>query len=1231
LRGLANYFSSDVAWKFRIFHNILQSFEIRNKEKMVAGKPDIMNGEEDFETRTWREAIKTWKDTSGHKDMVDEFLTKTTSPQAVQQTCREKQREASQQYGKILGKILNKVDIFISVGNLAVKGAPESIGLAWTGVQLALHSIQDDFATFQLFSGACVDIIGIMISCRLFGRMFAERNGPTELYEIQDQVIDNIPKIYFKILDFSYRMMKYMGTNRLLRLPKGLFQSYKSKFEGIIGDVKGGERTMSEFATKASQALSLYYQKRQDDHQDKIGQIQDKMASDITKIMELIESSNQTNKELDSLKREMEALRKRTPMDVAQDRFNDYKKQLKLIDQSSQLEKRKLMREKGTCDWLLDVDEFKDWRAGNGKQVLWMSGKGNMGKSFLVSSVIERLEETREQDDVFVQYFFCKNGDNDAQKSERILAQILCRLYSSCPPSLDIMDHCNDVVGKYLAKSAQSGGTTATTSGGAGPQKSTQEDVRLPFDDAYAKVASELKKKIFLVIDALDECTDRVPKEFIQTILKMADKSGPLVRIMLTSRPENDIRDQLNNSSKIGRIQVEKYNEEDIKKTVTAQVEKLPGISPSEREEAIKEICRKAGPYFGYVKPALSILRQPWQRPLSKHLEQLPGDVFDMNLRILEDTDPRYLGFLRTCLTWTMFANGNQKVTIDEVVDAYSKIYTVADLDWTGQELTTGEEIQFYRNQIQEAGDSFLDVDENSKEISLIKPAIVKDSFIKPDNDVDEDDHFENICEKCKASSRRSERVFVFTEKSGHLEISRTIFEHLNSLAFCRRYLSVKARNPSGNSDGKDAENATTEEQASVPKEDVSVLGGDGSNNDGVFPDKSDPKETESLVQDAVGATDISNAANENHGDQKQAEPVTNGEHKEQEPKDAEGKTSEKVVESTPDGENPSKESADTTEDIDLLSEADSDLGKVEDSEEFLQGFEEHRPHTRYEVSQWMFHLKEVEKLWPPDKQRNAECDGLWNDVLDFFTDTPAFRGWVENFFQPTWGYYEEEVPTFTPLHVAAHYGLVELSKRLIARGDAVDAKTPKGRRPLHFASELEMSPSKFELIKLLLEHGADLNISVPETSDAEKQHVPEEQRGEEHQDEKQHEGESQQEPKEQTEADADNWWEPPLHMIVYYGMDKPLLELCLKYNANCNQHDKYGFTALHNFAISGTDREQLTLLLDNGADVKAVDERGETALHKLMDRSEFPIELLEDMIKAGADVNKDDTNSRRK
>lgn len=171
----------------------------------------------DFEQQTWREAVTTFQMSGHRKDRMDEFLKLYTTPQAVQQTCRERQREIPSQYGPVMAKILGKIDIFLAAGDIAVKGAPESVGLAWMGISLALGSVQDDFATFQVFSGACVDIIGIMVSCRLFGKMFAYPKEPAEFVEIQEKVRDSIPKVYGSILEFSYKMFKYMDRNKFCK------------------------------------------------------------------------------------------------------------------------------------------------------------------------------------------------------------------------------------------------------------------------------------------------------------------------------------------------------------------------------------------------------------------------------------------------------------------------------------------------------------------------------------------------------------------------------------------------------------------------------------------------------------------------------------------------------------------------------------------------------------------------------------------------------------------------------------------------------------------------------------------------------------------------------------------------------------------------------------------------------------------------------------------------------
>jgi len=1168
----------------------------------------VVGAVDDFEARTWREALETFRTASGHKEMLDDFLAKTTTPSAVAQTCREKQRDAGSQYGKVLSKILGKIDIFISVGNLAVKGAPESIGLAWTGIQMALHSVQDDFATFQLFSGACVDIIGILITCRLFGRMFSEKDGPAELREIQDQVLDAIPKVYGNILEFSYRMTKYMGTSSLLRISKGLFQAHKSKFEGLIGSVKDGEKSMSTYATKASQALQLYYAKKSD-------HTQDKMVSDLAFIKESIDSNVQSSKELaDFVRKELEASRKRTPMDVARDAFNSYQKQLRMIDHAPQLEKRRQLREPGTCMWMYEAEEYKTWHDTEGNQLLWMSGGGNMGKSFLVSSVIQQLQgEAKEDQGMFVHYFFCKNGDNDAQKSDRILSQILGWLYASTPPTLEIMDRCNDIIRRYLARPSSGSGGSA----GKKDDKDADAEKGLPFEEAYATLCAALKKKVFLVVDALDEVADRKDEEFIQQLMKIHKQPmAQNIKIFVSSRPETDIVELLGESS---RIRVEKFNEEDIKRAVGNQIQHIPGMSPSEREEACKMISDRAGPYFGYVNPALALLRQPWQRPLRKHLEQLPKNVYDMNLKILADTDPRYLNFLKTCMTWVIFANGNQKITIDEIVDAYSKVYTVEDLDWTGQELTNEAEIEFYRKQIQEAGDAFLDVNEKNKEISLIKPAIVKDSFVKNDDESGEPELDTTACEECR-KREESDRVLVLTEKKGHLEIARTIFQHLNSSTFCRQYLDWEPEEKDEEEEHKEAKEAANEgasaanEDASAANEDTSAASENTTNNkadevenmtNGVDGDSSENVENNQTL--ANNTTETQDGATQAPGDpdaapQANSEPQENNQSEGLTTNQAKAEASAQSTVTTPPADE--KQEPELPVDIDTFSDNDSDVGG-EYWQEFPPLEDDAVEHIRYEITQGIFHLKQAELKWSQESNPpNEEYEALLVDAEKFFSSSnPAFKAWISKIWnqgEVQLSYMPDEWQSLTPLHVAITYSLYDLSKRLVERGDNIEAKTSHGRRPLHCAASIpDTSPIKYKLCKLLLEKGANPNLE-PKIEGTEEQKA------------------------------ANDWFEPPIFSMLYYGCDLDLTKLFFEHGAKTDEKDEWGLTALHNFAFVGTDREVLALLLEHGADIKATDRTGETPLHKLLDRKEFPIGILEDFLAAGAEVNKDDNESRQ-
>lgn len=99
-----------------------------------------------------------------------------------------------------------------------MKVAPGTVGSAWMAIHLCLHPVGDDFNTFSPFSGAAADFIGILISYRVYGRMYGGHKGPEDFQELQAKVVEYIPGIYADIIDFSYMMeelisLRHESTN----------------------------------------------------------------------------------------------------------------------------------------------------------------------------------------------------------------------------------------------------------------------------------------------------------------------------------------------------------------------------------------------------------------------------------------------------------------------------------------------------------------------------------------------------------------------------------------------------------------------------------------------------------------------------------------------------------------------------------------------------------------------------------------------------------------------------------------------------------------------------------------------------------------------------------------------------------------------------------------------------------------------------------------------------------
>ena len=478
---------------------------------------------------------------------------------------------------------------------------------------------------------------------------------------------------------------------------KGIFASAKLHFEEQIKLLQEDEKKMREYANTAHHQLSIHLLDSglQNDVEMKAGLTS--MKDTLNKAQEKWDAFEVVIKKIEEGQREM---RKMTPYEKAKVQFNKHRASLgPLIDQQSSYEEKIKQREAGTCSWILDLDEYKEWRDGPKSGLLWVSGGPGFGKSILMSTVVEHLKSRVSGPDQ-MQYFFCKTGDDSTQLTARITQSLVHQLYAPSENSPDLLEKANEVITKAFNEK--------------GPSSDKGASKGLDFKAAYESLARAYNGTVFLVMDALDECTDRNSHKFLRTLREMAGVTDIRLKILVFSRPEPDISDDLEG---LPNVKVEGQNEEDLRKHVMSELERIPGWTKLERDVACEEVVRKASGQFRYIDGAMQFLRQPWQRPIQNRLEGLPAGLANSYLQSLQQTDPAYVGLLKTTLMWTILAEG--EIRVPEVMDAYSRPYDNEENPGELLDASSAAEVNLHDHQIRTAGGIFLEVLPKSRAIKV--------------------------------------------------------------------------------------------------------------------------------------------------------------------------------------------------------------------------------------------------------------------------------------------------------------------------------------------------------------------------------------------------------------------------------------------------------------------------------------------------------------------------------
>lgn len=275
-----------------------------------------------------------------------------------------------------------------------------------------------------------------------------------------------------------------------------------------------------------------------------------------------------------------------------------------------------------------------------------------------------------------------------------------------------------------------------------------------------------------------------------------------------------------------------------------------------------------------------------------------------------------------------------------------------------------------------------------------------------------------------------------------------------------------------------------------------------------------------------------------------------------------------------------SKLGGDTKDDV--SSEPDSDY-EQEYEQNAHADISEAKP--RYELTHWMYHLREAERLWTlEEREKSGEWAKLWGLVDKFLFESPAtfirwqYTAWAPVYFFP--GMFDAD-SLGDPIHIAASYGLTVLVERILDRGVDVNSRNGDKVSALHLAA-VTQEPSTVEL---LLKRGADVHL--------------------------------------QDCSHCTALW----RVVSKLNGNAKIAKLLLEGGSEPGVPGWFRATPLH-FACLNGNFEIFKLLVDSGVDVKAKDDIGESPLHYALKR-EPQLELIKELIRLGADVNEQDNNSQ--
>ncbi|KAF3226387.1 hypothetical protein TWF191_004649 [Orbilia oligospora] len=190
---------------------------------------------------------------------------------------------------------------------------------------------------------------------------------------------------------------------------------------------------------------------------------------------------------------------------------------LKCPDTTAIKNRLKMTKDKlviGSMDWILTDPQFIRWKTGDELSLLWIKGGAGKGKTMTAIGLIEELSRSSGP---VVTYSFCQDSNYELNTVEAIIKGLIRCFVNQRNEAMRILRRLWDSQNDCFVD-----GT---------PTWQTLWDIFLEM------LLQTKSPRVYLVIDALDECQEGDMAEFLQLLVRTGLNNPSKVKWLLTSRP----------------------------------------------------------------------------------------------------------------------------------------------------------------------------------------------------------------------------------------------------------------------------------------------------------------------------------------------------------------------------------------------------------------------------------------------------------------------------------------------------------------------------------------------------------------------------------------------------------------------------------------------------------------------------------------------------------------------